>query len=135
MPTLLLALSLILVPPLDEIGRIELRRCESTHNYQLVHEEYVPSNGTYQFSRGAYQFVQPTFNSALQEMQDANYAGIDNWSAYIGMEPNQAPEWVQDHAATYWWNSGHHRDWPNCSIKALAVMQSGVAVPEQAFTG
>ena len=109
-------------PPLDAVGAEALRFCESTNDYTKVHREYVPSNDTWQNSRGAYQFAQPTWDSVMHNMARDNYLGTDEWAFWIGVPPDQAPHWVQDNAAKYHWDAGFQNDWPNCHVEAVNAM-------------
>lgn len=78
-----------------------LRMCESTNNYQINN-----GNGF----RGAYQFVQATWNSVVQRM------GRDD---LYGVPVNQVAPADQDAVTVWWWNHGSpHDEWPVCSYRA-----------------
>ena len=104
-------------PPLNDVGREALRFCESTSRYDLVH---LDVNNRY--SMGAYQFQQGTWDVALHEMKRSGYEDSTEWGQWIGTQPNLAPHWVQDHAATFWWGAGNHTAWPHCHTVAIEAM-------------
>jgi resuscitation-promoting factor RpfB len=78
-----------------------LRQCESGGNYAQK------ANPTY---RGAYQFSRQTWDSTMRRLGGS-------YTAYIGVDPADAPPAVQDAAAMNLQASGGWGQWPACSAK------------------
>lgn len=84
---------------LSEAQLARLRACESGGNYRAV-----SSSGTY---RGAYQFSRTTWNSVA----------ATHYPEWRGVDPIDAPPYVQDAMTRALWAQMGRKPWPHCGLR------------------